>query len=347
MKNRPLTFLLFLLLPALSLPADEPSGSGPLYSTSIYFPYILFAQLSGFPAAVAADGDVNLAGTLYLTNDMVMWSEKISGESYYHTTQDHENLTFEGNFSRGFGRGLEAGGTIRFLLYYGGFLDWVIEGFHGLFDFPNGGREFFDQNRVEINVENNNGLEIKQKGTLFALGETDLWLKTDLFSDGRNRLTGLVLVKVPTGALSGSSAVSTGYPDLLLAAMADFHPFRLFSFYFQTGFTLPGQHFNPAETARPYPHFSSLLAVEFHPSQRWGVIAQLNFKTAALGGDVKHWFFDNTDRLLLPQTDLLFGLVLTSDHDRWQLFFTENFLTNAGADITFGIRYSRTFRRNP
>jgi len=58
-------------------------------------------------------------------------------------------------------------------------------------------------------------------------------------------------------------------------------------------------------------------------------------------------FFTEIDRLSLPQTDLVFGLVRSGERDRLQLFFTENFLTHQGADITVGVRYSRVFPLRP
>lgn len=340
-----LALLLLLATGVFPCAADEPRGSGPLYSNSIYFPYILFAQLSGLSARIPEQGTSTLSGTLYLTNEMVSFSRRTNGVLKYYTVQDYENLTLELAGSHVFKEGLEAGISSRVLLYYGGFLDPVIEGFHSLFGFLNGGREHFDQHLVNIDVENSNGMVIRHSGTLLAWGDTELWFKTRLASSGNNLLSGLVTLKLPTGALSGSSAVSSGYPDLLVAALADLHVSPLFSFYLQTGYTFPLQLLDPLSTSRPMLCLSGLLAVEFHPLRHWSFIVQMNLKSGMLIGDVNHWYFKEYDRLLLPQTDLLFGVVLVNGTGRWQFFFTENFLTNSGADITFGVHYTYTIGR--
>ncbi|OHE75558.1 MAG: hypothetical protein A2413_17380 [Treponema sp. RIFOXYC1_FULL_61_9] len=173
-----------------------------------------------------------------------------------------------------------------------------------------------------------------------------MWLKKEISRGGGYFVSAAAAVKLPTGALSGYEIVSSGYPDFALGLLADFHSDGPFSWYAQAGATIPGEVVLPS-SAEPYPFAVALLAAEFRPRSPWSLVGQLNFKTRVISGSLAHGFFTEIDRLSLPQTDLVFGLVRSGERDRLQLFFTENFLTHQGADITVGVRYSRVFPLRP
>lgn len=313
--------------------------------SNIYLPYALFLHSPALPSASLPKGALEAGIHLYLTNDFHSYKRTVNtGEDEYYRISDFENIRVEVLLHYQWTARTSFAALVRTTHFYGGFLDSLIEDFHQLFGFNNAGREHFDTNQVYINMANYNGMDISAEGPVNALGDTDLWVKYAI-PVSRADTAVWAGIKAPTGAFSGSNIVSSGYPDAALQYTADIPLHRLLNTYLQAGVTFPFNSLFSAGENAPTPFLHGLIAFEYMPAgplSSCTYLAQLNVKTSVLSGSIEHWLFD-TDRLSLPQTNLLFGLVYRKDSFRWQLYFEEDFLTNQGADITVGLQVSRVF----
>ena len=319
------------------------SVEGPLRGYNTFIPYSLFLHSPAMPSAPMEKGAWEFGLNFYLTNDFHSYKLVMAGgATEYHRINDYESIIAECMLQHQFTESVSAIGIVRYAAYWTGFMDEIIEGFHSVFGFQNAGREYFPNYEVLINLTNNNGLEIYADSSVAALGDTDLWLKYAFAVPWADAAVWAGM-KLPTGAISGESIISTGYPDFALQASADVPYKRYFMGYFQGGVTVPGDLLFSGGTQTPTPFFHGLAALGFNPGGNISYLGQLNVKTTVLSGPINHWLF-NVDRLLLPQTNLLFGIVSKIRGYRWQFYFEEDFLTNEGADLTVGVQVSRQFR---
>ena len=119
---------------------------------------------------------------------------------------------------------LQVGMTLPFLKHGGGFLDGVIEGFHGAFNLSNGGREWAPRNDYGVFVVRNRRFWIRSvESTAFRPGDLVLRMKTplNLGRDGFD-LAFAGAVKLPTGNLE--TLTGSGGWDLQAALFATWRP---------------------------------------------------------------------------------------------------------------------------
>lgn len=327
---------------------DEDWSKGPLYGNSLFLIYYNHFTFPCFSAEAPRQYDLEWGVSTYLTNDVLYFISKDSaGRETFSTERDYESLVMELDAEYSFSDGWMVGGMFRFVGYYGGFMDSVIESFHGLFNFPNGGRESADDGEVYINNQNDNNVNFFLDHAAFFFGDIDLWIKYTFYQSDILSFATSGGLKIPTGALSGLSVASTGYPDIALAMMGDLHMGKLFSLYLLTGVTLPFDAFNAGDSsslssdqAHPYPFFQGNLCVEFHPVKLFSLLAQFAFKSPVVSGGViypEREFAMND----YPQTDLLVGFIFEYNDMKWQFYFEEDPFTYQGNDITFNIRFSQ------
>ncbi len=337
-------FLLFTFL-LIHSPVYAQTGSedntvpkGPLIGKNLYLPFAIYYTYPGFPAQPAEDGAAGSLVSVYYLNDIkTVGTEDIFGNPVYYTIQDYESMIIENSFFWQAAPLWQFGAAVRVQAFYVGFLDAPIEWFHQLFGFPNEGRSYIAMNQINIDVTNKNNVNIMLDHSAFAFGDMDIWVRWSFFSGREIYLAALAAVKLPTGALSGISAVSSGYPDLAFQFLADWHPLDLFSFYGQAGLTVPADSFWPGSESDPYPFFQGMICTEFHPDRTYSVILQINFKTRVLSGYELHFLFQQTDRLSLPQFNILIGIKWHIKGLLWQAYIEEDAITNQGADITFNL----------
>jgi len=121
---------------------------------------------------------------------------------------------------------LQAGMTLPFLKHGGGFLDGVVEGFHGMFNLSNGGREWSPRNDYGVFVVRDRRFWIRSvESAAFRAGDLVLRMKTPLNLGGKNVALALAgAVKLPTGNLE--TLTGSGGTDFQAALFATWRPGR-------------------------------------------------------------------------------------------------------------------------
>jgi hypothetical protein len=213
----------------------------------------------------------------------------------------------------------------RLLSYYGGFLDPAIEGFHHAFGFPNEGRQYFLQDKMYINIPNNNGIALHLDRTTVAFGDIDFWGKYTVFENKYLSLAGAGAFKIPSGRLDTLSG--SNYPDLGFEALADIRALWWLTFYTQAGMVVP---FN----GKSYVMFNGLAGIEFNAWQLFSPLIQMNIKTSPISSKVGHYS--------MPQTNILAGFIFQHRGFKWQFYVEEDAFTNQGTDITFNFMFSQS-----
>jgi hypothetical protein len=327
------------------VPGGDTYATGPLHGKSMYTPFLLYYN---FPSHSARGNDrfvINWHNTFYVTNDFIITRWTPESDDYFTVDEgiDYESLTVELGISFTPIRNLEVGVDMRLVTYYGGFLDAVIEGFHQI-GFPNAGREFFRQNKVEITIPTSNGLTVNLREPAVSMGDIDLWVKYTFLDRKRIALATVGAFKIPTGQFSMVSG--SGYPDMGVSLLADFTPTWIVSLYLQAGFVLPLDLLVPATGTTPNPMFNGIFALELHPLPFFSLVGQLNIRTSPWTGN---WIFTNNltitgDLIGSVQTNILVGVKFTWRTLTWQIYVEEDAFTNAGTDITFNIMFNQQIR---
>ncbi|MDR2476828.1 MAG: DUF3187 family protein [Treponema sp.] len=225
---------------------------------------------------------------------------------------------------------LQTGADIRLISYYEGFLDSVIEQFHGFLRLPNAAREYYLQNQLYINIPNNNGIRLFLDKPAVAFGDIDLWGKWTFFENKKISLAGMGAVKIPAGRLETLSG--SNYPDIGLEFLSDIRLLWRLTVYGQAGIVVP-------LNGRSYVMFNGLAGLEFSLSELLSFLVQMNIKTSPLSSTLQ--------RYSLPQTNFLAGLKIKHKQYTWQFYIEENPFTLQGTDITANVMFAIGGRRPP
>jgi hypothetical protein len=338
--------LLFLLCCLRIYPADLDAGfsKGPLYGKNMYIPFLIHYNIPSLPARSGRQAEFQYHLSLYYIQDVHYWGDEAppSGTRIYDkemVLRDYEGFAGELGFAYNFSGKLQAGIDMRIMAYYGGALDPFFEGFHKIFDFANGSREYFLQNQLYINIPNDNGIPLFLDKETVSFGDIDLWGKWTFFENRRVSLAGLGAFKVPSGRLEALSG--SGSPDIGLGLLSDFRVARFLSLYAHAGLVLP---FN----MKSYPMFNGLAGFEIHP---WALVSfnvQMNIKTSPISDSTIPYSWNkeiNTDfyQYSMPQTNLLVGFIIKHKGSRFQFYIEEDAITNQGTDMTFNVMFSHSF----
>ena len=321
-------------------------SKGPLYGKTMHVPFLIHYSIPSLAAKSGERFDLNFRQSFYLAQDVLyfFWDddkdELPPGRHYNrdYIISDYEVFAADLGISFNILKELQLGADIRMFYYYGGFMDSFIESFHGLFGFPNGEREYFLQNRLYVNIPNENGIVMYLDENAASLGDIDLWGKWTFFENTGFSLAALAAFKLPTGSLDKLSG--TGYPDAGLGLLIDFRAARYLSLYTHAGIVVP---FNGKSNFM----FNGMLGAEIHPLEFLSFNLQMNIRTSPITDNtIPHSLSDllgtTVYRLSLPQFNIMGGIVLRFNRTNWQLYFEQNAITNQGADITFGIMVSHT-----
>ena len=121
---------------------------------------------------------------------------------------------------------LQVGMTLPFLKHGGGFLDGVIEGFHGAFNLTNGGREWAPRDDYGVFVVRNRRFWIRSvESAAFRPGDLVVRMKTPLNRGGEQVVLALAgALKMPTGNLE--TLTGSGGWDYQAAIFATWRPDR-------------------------------------------------------------------------------------------------------------------------
>jgi hypothetical protein len=337
MKKIVVLTVLFLLFPLWLFSESK----GPLLGTNYYLPYVPYYSFPGFSASPGEQGNLNISLANYFIQDMVT-EFHISGTTVFKERFiDYEGYVFEPTISFNVRDRIELGATGRIQAYYGGFWDSVIEGFHDLFGFANGGREYYDQNEVYVNIHTDNGIDLSLTESSLALGDTDLFVKWSFYSHKKVDLALFSAIKIPTGSIESLSG--SGYPDLGVEILMDFYLLDWLTLYFQNGVIFPGQFFLDHSDS-PQVMYSMQTALEFIISPVVSLVTQFRLNTSPIEeGSVMTEILSYSVNLHKPMTNILAGFIVSAGEYRLQFDFEEDSFTNSGADLILNFTVSRSF----
>jgi hypothetical protein len=200
------------LVSAQSEPPDEVDVSQgwrrPLASSNQTPFALFFVSMKPDRAATLGKGHIDLDIALDYSNII---QEERSGNEFLHL--DLEYLRTLISLKRGFGHGLELGIEVPFYIYYGGFLDPFVNGFHKSLGLPNELRGSTPFGLASYEFLRGDEAVLAGTGPLGSVGEPTLRLKKILHDGELHALSVRGAFKLPTGTpqtLSGSGASDVG-----------------------------------------------------------------------------------------------------------------------------------------
>lgn len=316
-------------------------SKGPLIGKNYYIPYLPYYSFPGMAASRGEKGDFNVSIANYFVQDIVAEFHQAGDSFIKERFIDYEGYIFEPTVSYNFKDDFEVGLTGRVHAYYGGIWDSFIENFHSLFGFSNGGREYYPQNDVYINLQLEEGTDLYLTDSLLAVGDTDLFVKWSFYSSKLLDMALFTAVKIPSGSpetLSGS-----GYMDWGIELLLDFYFSDKFTFYLQNGVILPGQLFADSDDS-PFAIYSLQTALEFIVSPFISLLVQFRLNTTPIKEDsVITENISYSIKFDDPMTNILAGFVIKTGEYRFQFDFEEDAFTNSGADLILNFTIGRSF----
>ncbi|MBP5449747.1 MAG: DUF3187 family protein [Spirochaetales bacterium] len=330
-------------------------AKGPLYGKNMYIPYLIYYNTPAMRAANNDNLSVSYHLSTYIVQDFITYPTTVNkdfvvGEDHLGSETcaiDYESYNSELGVSVSIKKCVEIGLDMRLISYCGGFIDAIIETFHGTFGFPNGGREYYHRNMLKINIQNKNGLRLYLDEANVSFGDIDFWVKWTFFKQKYVTLAALGAFKLPTGQLSKLSG--SGYPDIATGILVDCTPCRWVSIYSQAAFVLPFDSMLPVEQT-PYPMFNMIITLEVHPLKCFSILGQFSFKTPAISGinegdnayiHPRFAEYSNEAFFSYPQTNIMAGFIWRYKNLSWQFYFEEETFTWAGADITLNFMFKQ------
>ncbi len=327
-------FLLSVLVPPL---AAIPSGGktaplGPLDGRNMYAPHLPWFS---FPAAPAAPGRLNsiqINTALYYINEFRTYpflTESVPlNENRQHELRamDYESTICELGLSWQAMPEWNFSAKWRLHFRYGGFLDSVIQSWHAILHAPNAGREYFTKNQSDWNIRGSNIPAYSGQGFCAAPGDLDILTRWNFYAAPSLSLAASGAIKLPTGERSGG--FSSGYPDLGIALLLDWYPWKRWAFYINTALILP---LGPFGT----PMFQFIPAAEFRLSRKVSILLQSHIQNSPVKGGLPfmHGILGETRMFALPQTNVKLGVKGHSGRFIWQCYFEEDPITWEGVDI--------------
>ncbi|MEZ5559569.1 MAG: DUF3187 family protein [Pseudomonadales bacterium] len=207
-------FLLAAAGPARALEDDAAAADRSAYVAPLRvrntFPV---AQLYGLPRALGAELiEAGSEWTLTLDHASNFTSDFSSGNAAFF---DGETSVFSLAWRRPLREAFEIGVELPYVVHSGGFLDGVIEGFHGLTGLPNGGRQRAPSGRIDYLVRLRGRNLVDFQDSRRELGDLRAWLGYQLREGERDALALRVQLKAPTGDVQNLSG--SGGTDLSIA----------------------------------------------------------------------------------------------------------------------------------
>ena len=333
---------MFCTLNAYAADTVPDYSKGPLSGKNLFIPLLLQYNFLALPAKSGKQYDFQYHLSLYYIQDVYYMAEDYKPERFYekkYIIRDYESCVAELGFAYNIRDYLQIGMEMRLFSYYGGFLDSMIESFHGFLGTENAHRDHFLQNQIYINIPTDNNIGIFLDRSATSFGDIDLWCKQTLYETGSLSIGALGAFKLPTGSLAALSG--SGYPDAALGLLLDFRATRYMALYTQAGLVMPF-------TGKFYTMFNGMIGLELHPWKLFSINIQTNIKTSPIS-DYSIDYLRNESlatnfKKYTPQINLLAGLVFQYKNFRFQFYFEEDaFIIYQGTDITFNMMISHTF----
>lgn len=120
---------------------------------------------------------------------------------------DGETATFAYTVRRSIGDRWEAGLELPWITHSGGRFDRLIDDFHDLFGFPDGGRPLAERGQLDYVVRTSGVQHVDLRSKSSDLGDVRTWIGFELFDQAQRSLVARLHLKLPTGDvrnLSGS-----------------------------------------------------------------------------------------------------------------------------------------------
>lgn len=137
----------------------------PLQSFNLHPVYVPFMQVLPMSPRLQTGGRTQLSVLGSYGNNFFL-DPVDGGSSQVDADLDSEAFCTGILLNRGIGNRFEINAMVYGSFHYGGFMDSLIEGYHGLFGFPNAGRELRDQGRTRFFLENTGGTVLDEEGSL-------------------------------------------------------------------------------------------------------------------------------------------------------------------------------------
>jgi hypothetical protein len=245
---------------------------------------------------------------------------------------DYETLSLSLPVLVGLGQGWSIGGQLKFVRLWGGFMDPLIETFHGWFNFPNNAREQLPDNRVCIDLDTANGYS-------YHLNEAR-WLAADpVFvlgyspwqaADGALQLIGQLSLPLSRGAgITGSPL-----PVLGLGLYGDWWPANWLGIHSAAGVILPAE---ALQARGPLPMYQARLALIGNFGGDVLPFVEFTFQSSPIQSGLMDAAGDYFAR---PNSDLYFGIVIAGPDARkagnfGAVTIQEDPFTHNSADVSF------------
>ncbi len=242
---------------------------------------------------------------------------------------DVENTRYE--FDIGYRRGdwiMQA--KLPYLANSGGRLDHLIDEWHSIFGLPEGDRNQFERDQIEIEYIRDGKIVYAQTDSSRGLGDIAVSI-----GHQREHATGYFFgIELPTGSedeFSGNEAV-----DIAFWLARSLHLDENMAVNWMLGVSIPGDD-GPLEDLLAERIWVGQLGFDYRFSDDLIAVAQLDMHTS--------WFDDSSLRAFGFSTQILFGLGFTNliDGHRIDVFFSEDIYVESAPDITFGLRLARDF----
>lgn len=325
-----LTFIIiiYLLLSSSFLYGDT------LYGKNLYVPHLLNYSFPGFNPLPGKQGESSISAAYYGVNEFLSYNSN-------EMAMDYESSVIETSLTYRPLNNLLLGADIRFISYYGGFMDPVIELWHKIFNFPNGERHYFDQNSNYILLESDGYQNVELEEAVFAPGDMDLYsVWTILYGDFT--LAFASAIKIPIGNID--TFTGSGTTDLGIQVLSNYKLNKRFSLDLQQGVVFPLNLMD--SNANGYStniQFQTLFSFTVSFLEKWKFINQFKIHTSPISYDR----YKTTDVLgtmilyTLPQ--FIYQIGVKKDFYPWsvQFYIEEDPFTYEGVDILINFRITK------
>lgn len=321
-------------------PVPGEGVSGPLYGKNFYLPHLPVYSFPGFSPRSGRAGTMSFSQGYTGVNEIMAYNVK-------ERALDYESSILEGRFGYRILDNLLLGAESRLIFYYPGFMDPVIELWHRIFHFPNGGREFFPRGDIDIFIDNSTGRNMSLSGSSAFPGDTDLFCVWT-FREGRALILALAgALKIPTGSFS--RATGSGYPDAGVQILGEwlFHP--RWSVHLHQGFVLPGDLLFGALGEGAYagrPQWQSFWGLEFRLQESLSLLLQFRVNSSPIASSrtVSKPLCGSIPLFTLIQNSLQLGFRKAWGDWSMQFYIEEDPFPHEGADILFSLSLAKSFR---
>lgn len=321
-------FIINLLLGSSSLYCDT------LYGKNLYIPHLVNYSFPGFNPLPGAKGESSISIAYYGINEFLSYNSN-------EMAMDYESSVIETSLTYRLLSNLLMGVDIRFISYYGGFMDPAIELWHKIFNFPNGERHYFEQNSNYILLESDSYRDVELKESVLASGDMDLYSVWTIFN-GNLTFALASAVKIPMGNIK--TFTGSGSTDLGIQLLSNYKINKRFTLDLQQGVVFPLSLIDSNTNGYSANiQFQTLLSFTFNFLGKWNLINQFKIHTSP----ISYNRYKTTEALgtmilyTLPQ--FIYQIGVKKDIYPWsiQFYIEEDPFTYEGVDILINFRITK------